>query len=95
MKYAKIFSQGMDVKIILNVENSFTDDISVLQKEIEDAFARSIKLSIQEERDSEGRIDKYVLEMREGGKLNFGEFLDRMSSSLRIGELLLYFIPKK
>lgn len=97
-KYAKIFLQGGDAKIILNKEEGFTDDTTVLFEEMNRAFTDMVgpqKISIKTELDSELHIDKYIIEMYEVGKCNFGEFLDRVASSLRVGELLLYFLPKK
>jgi len=98
VKYAKVFSQHGDVKIILNAENSFADDVSALQEEINKIFADMVsplKLSVKAELDSELRIDKYIVEMYGVGKCNFGDFLDRVVSSLKVGELLVYLLPKK
>lgn len=98
MKYAKVFSQDGDVKIILNVENSFANDVTALQEEISKIFADMVsplKLSVKAELDSKSRIDKYIVEMYGVGKCNFGDFLDRVVSSLRVGELLVYLLPKK
>ncbi|MDP1833700.1 MAG: hypothetical protein U0944_00085 [Candidatus Moranbacteria bacterium] len=98
VKYAKVFSQHGDVKIILNAENSFADDVTALEEEINKIFADMVsplKLSVKVELDSELRIDKYIVEMCGVGKCNFGDFLDRVVSSLKVGELLVYLLPKK
>ncbi|MDP1883797.1 MAG: hypothetical protein Q8L10_00340 [Candidatus Moranbacteria bacterium] len=97
LRYAKFFLRRNAVTIILNSENSFTEDAVILQEEINNVFREmGVAFSVEANYSPDGNIDKFTLRnVNDIGKCNFAGFMDRLVSGLRVGELLVYFCDKK
>ena len=97
MRYAKIFLRINAVDILLNTENSFTEDAVILQEEVNRfLYDMGVAFSVEANYSPDGNIDKFTLRnVNDIGKCNFAGFMDRLVSGLRVGELLVYFCDKK